>query len=1073
MYAERDYLREHAFRRLNTELMQKGYQLNVLDLRGSSEQNQEELEKSVFRMCLKRVNECKPRMIGILGDRYGWTYYTTDVQKSLHAEAIGIRKIVDDIVLENKITHEQLLDKSITHIEIDQGLNLMDKDKCFFYFRKPLPYWRMGKNEKGIYESDKKKQDKLKNTIINAYEKNSLNIKYYQAQWTKEGTPLTGLEALDSMIYNDLKVSIFKEIDSLKNRSGHELKSSEDNELFIYAKNKCEGTIPQKQEDELFDFATTDKYKRSGLLIYGESGSGKSVLLAKLYLRLLEQTKQLNNILLVNFAGLNQSSSTLNGMLLKFIKLLQEITGKSKSIEQLETNQLIKLFKELLRSSANQKDIIILVDALDRITSEHIQFFTWLEDQLPDRVRIIASVQPDIIKKVNPYIQLYHLDPTRNQPDDIKQMLINRAAMFGKNYDAEVLTLATEKAYNNRLPLYAKILNDYLMTMTGKDYQSFSGNNAHLLWMKKEIEHMPDNISLAFNTILSRAYDAYGKDWVEAVCTIIAVSRTGIRNNDLLVTLKSLNIDTSEVKLLELRDYLSGYLRMDLGLGWWKFEFPELCREILNRQTKQNLAKFHKAIVYALIDLHILDSVRRSEFLYHCLKANLIKEATAFICNENFRNQSDSSIEQLAVIEIINTEGGLSWFQEVLKPMRSAPYPSNIFLFLFRELRGDLATKYPKQSMELLEVMIPILENRSLSRGTGFNAISRIEETSLCAQTEVLLAMKYIANKDYDSAETLIQNAWDRIDKDRLKNRIECHYGSIYPQDYDLSGIQMIVQTAWSKYLELTENKENASRIMRDNVEKLQENYEKNPQDPFLTYNFGSILITEGYACLKRGDIENAKKNCEKGIHLLLSPLLVSFENIQMNIFEAYKLRAAIEKKEKSPIEALPYYKTALEFIEFYHKQDLLNHSLAIATANTAIFIARNLIVLDRQHEMVQDVRKYCKLASDSFAYLNDDFFQGNSDCVYDFAWSLTTIGEIDWYNNDWDSALENLRNAEIFLATYSDPVESDDKIRELYSHIYAALETTCLEVENEIKRKEYRAKKDIILQLISSKTNN
>ncbi len=1059
MYAERDYLREHAFRRLNTELMQKGYQLNVVDLRGSVERNLEEIEKSVFRMCLKWLKECKPRMIGLLGDRYGWVYYTKKLQTSNDAEAIRIRKIVDDIIHESNISNEQLLDKSITHIEISRGMEVMDKDKCFFYLRESLPYWRMGRKETNIYKSDKQRQDILKKELSDIYGKKSPYIKTYHAKWTKKGVPLSELEALDAMVYNDLKASIYKEIDLLQSKLGYN--ALEDDELFIYASNKCKDSIGQKHDSDFLDFAAYKKHNYSGLLICGKSGSGKTVLMAKLYLELLAQKEKY--ILLVNFAGLNQPSSTLSGMLLKFIEILQESIGEQKNIKEFSVNYLIRKFKEILCLAARRKDIVILVDALDSISSEHIQFFTWLEEQLPDRVRIIASCQPHTIKNIKSYFSFYDLEPICNDQDSAKHLLINMAASFGKSYDQEILRLATEKVCKNGFPLYAKILNDYLMTMTGSDYLCFAGDNAHLLWMKNEIERMPDNIPSAFDMILSRAYAAYGEDWVKTVCTIIVISRTGMRSNDLHSALKELNVSTDEVKLLELRGYLSGYLRMDLGLGWWKFEFPDLCRHIIDLQAEERLKKIHKAIIYALIDLSDSDLFKRSEYLYHCFKAGLVKEATAFVCNENFRVDSASTVERLAIIEIMNAEGGINWLQKVMKPMQWTPYPSNVFRFLLWEIQGDIRVKYQEQCMKLLEELIPVLHGRAFSRNTRLSPLGRVQENSMCAEAEALLAAEFMEKKDYNSAEPLLKSALDRLDKKMLVQRIKFQ-GYEYPEEYEgkRQEILMKVQTVWSRYLLQCGNTEEASRLMKTNIEKLQEDYEKSPDDPSLIYGYGNLLIEQGFACLSTDDFENARKNYEKGIQLFQdiakSGMIVFFKDIESRIFNAYMLRASIEKREKNPTEALPFYKIALEFIEPYRKRDPLNNSFAIFTAVTAKTIAEILLSDNSSRTNMATIREYCEIASDSFAYLNDNLYRTNGSYLFGYAWALTIMGEIDSHESQPDSALENLNKAENFLMRFSTPFEKNH-LTELYSHIFSAFILLYSNMGNILKADEYREK--------------
>ena len=91
MHVERDYLREHAFRRISAELMKEGYGFMPIDLRGSVEETYSDFEKNVFHMCLRRVDDCRPRFLGLVGERYGWICYDDQVEKGEDAESIRLK----------------------------------------------------------------------------------------------------------------------------------------------------------------------------------------------------------------------------------------------------------------------------------------------------------------------------------------------------------------------------------------------------------------------------------------------------------------------------------------------------------------------------------------------------------------------------------------------------------------------------------------------------------------------------------------------------------------------------------------------------------------------------------------------------------------------------------------------------------------------------------------------------------------------------------------------------------------------------------------------------------------------
>lgn len=69
-HAERDYLNEKIFPKLDTLCMQRGASFLPVDLRWNSKQGQSTSEQ-ILRVCLDNVERCAPYFICMLGDRYG------------------------------------------------------------------------------------------------------------------------------------------------------------------------------------------------------------------------------------------------------------------------------------------------------------------------------------------------------------------------------------------------------------------------------------------------------------------------------------------------------------------------------------------------------------------------------------------------------------------------------------------------------------------------------------------------------------------------------------------------------------------------------------------------------------------------------------------------------------------------------------------------------------------------------------------------------------------------------------------------------------------------------------------
>jgi len=76
MHAERDWLRNRVFPRLEEELRRRRHLLEPIDLRVGVETSEaatdEARELLVLKVCLKEIERSRPFLLVLLGDRYGW-----------------------------------------------------------------------------------------------------------------------------------------------------------------------------------------------------------------------------------------------------------------------------------------------------------------------------------------------------------------------------------------------------------------------------------------------------------------------------------------------------------------------------------------------------------------------------------------------------------------------------------------------------------------------------------------------------------------------------------------------------------------------------------------------------------------------------------------------------------------------------------------------------------------------------------------------------------------------------------------------------------------------------------------
>ncbi len=192
MQFERDALNTYVAPLVDARLSKHGETVYFGDLRwgvNTTELDSEESSKKVLDVCLDEIDNCKPYMIVLIGERYGWI----PSAELLHSASVA--KGIDAPT-----------DISVTQLEIEYGalLNPDFSGRILFYFRN-LDKSGMTEAERRDYEAEselhREKLDALKTRIAATYPD---SIRYYDAKWNPETHAVEGLNPLMDRIYDDL-----------------------------------------------------------------------------------------------------------------------------------------------------------------------------------------------------------------------------------------------------------------------------------------------------------------------------------------------------------------------------------------------------------------------------------------------------------------------------------------------------------------------------------------------------------------------------------------------------------------------------------------------------------------------------------------------------------------------------------------------------------------------------------------------------------------------------------------------------------------------------------------------------
>lgn len=431
MQEERDYLIKKIFPQVRNHCTQKGISFTEVDLRWGITEEESQNGK-VAEICLHEIERTRPFFIGLLGDRYGW-----------------IPSLKDNIDCEHLIQEypwiEQDIDEglSITEIEMQYGvLRCKHEMDAVFMFRDPVVSVPEGYKE--VPNSvEAKKLDCLKREISS---QNKYPVYVYQSVEHLGKTLLNILFDLVDKKFPEESLSDFEQ--------EHIVQQSYVNDRSAYY---VELSDYMKQIDE---FAHSNE---SILLIHGESGSGKSALLANYIYQCQQTNPQLN--LFFHFPGCGMNSNhtevlqrLINEISFKFAGTYPTSNQPAADKNDISLRHELEFYLNIIPSSI---PCFIILDALNQITvSMESKQLQWLPE-LPPNVKIVASAISDtpafqILKNRN--VRMLEISPMNIK--ERERLTTTYLGLYGKKISTNLLKeICADKKSGNPLFLSA-LLNE-------------------------------------------------------------------------------------------------------------------------------------------------------------------------------------------------------------------------------------------------------------------------------------------------------------------------------------------------------------------------------------------------------------------------------------------------------------------------------------------------------------------------------------------------------------------------------------------------------------------------------------
>jgi len=713
MQAERDHLRMHVFPALEERLRAHRRFLEWVDLRVGVEptaslEDEQQRERQVLKVCLAEVRRCRPFLVVLLGDRYGWVPPADRI-------ASATREVRFD---------GEHAGRSVTDLEIRFGVlsNPEQETRSFFYFREPLPYAAMPPDIAALYSNAHNRDPgtvdhsqrlvALKGEIQTRFPD---KVRRYTAGWDSERNRVTSLDQWGQAVLEDVWSQLAAATASSKAQPELTWQQVERNALDDYVEDRARDFVGRAQVLARLQALASAPPQPGGpwaLCLTGVPGSGKSAIFSFLHRRLS------NTFVLAHAAGASARGPSVEAMLRRWIEELGVTLGVDPGLGQdADPDTIETTFHGLLERMAGQRRVVVLVDALDRFeATTRGRFMTWLPRVWPTNARLIATA---ISGEASKALAKRDGAETMSLPplDAIEARAIAEriCARYNRKLEPAVLDALLARtgkdghAWGNALWLVLAV--EQLILVDADDFaramRTYAGAPAEQLraLMLDIVAELPADVLGLYAQTFERVEKLFDLPLSRAFLGFIAISRAGWRENDLRVLLPRASGEPwDELRFAALRRLFRGHVRQRVARGsvaQWDFNHAQMRAAVRHYLAAHSVteAEFHAEVVEHLLALHADDPLRQSETMVHLLGSEDWQRAGIFYGAASLTDPELQGATRVLADAILTHRGtnDHNGVEQVLRLLNAATNPQTAgtigerFMFNLDALLADLA----------------------------------------------------------------------------------------------------------------------------------------------------------------------------------------------------------------------------------------------------------------------------------------------------------------------------------------------------------------------------------------------
>ncbi|MBQ2793681.1 MAG: DUF4062 domain-containing protein [Clostridia bacterium] len=525
MQFERDALNTYVAPLIDSALAPHGEAVYFGDLRwgvNTTELDSEESSKKVLDVCLDEIDNCKPYMIVLIGERYGWI----PGAELLHTAAVT--KGIDTPT-----------DISVTQLEIEYGalLNPDYEGRILFYFRN-LDKTGMTEAERRDYEAEsdahRAKLDALKARIAEIYPD---AIRYYDAKWNPDTHAVEELMPLMELIREDLLRVFSADINRDNGIPWQERAMNAAHRYFMEHSRHYMDITPGSRAPLAGIY--TDDYPLV-TLIEGEEGSGKTAFISHEYREYYEADAE--KVVIPFVKGLDTYSVHGASFFMVLLYAIEAKLGASHLEVDMNDDEpstraaIVERIKELLPSVTCPVVTVIdncdyelyydlfagFYNSLPRTAEEYIS-----EESVADNMLLLLAYSsretaPVVVAPNFNFSETYIMDPLA---DEEKREFIKTVVRGRHKELSDVVIDRIVMKEESYLPLYIKLVVDRLLLLDSEDFANIramgDGMDNINKYMISLVDEMAEDLEDITEELVKEAAQRIDRDFVYRVLGLI------------------------------------------------------------------------------------------------------------------------------------------------------------------------------------------------------------------------------------------------------------------------------------------------------------------------------------------------------------------------------------------------------------------------------------------------------------------------------------------------------------------------------------------------------------------------